>query len=35
MKVEVINHESVSGLGDAGPRPADQITPIPTWIPIL
>ena len=33
MRVEVINRESISGLGDAGPRPADQITPIPTWMP--
>jgi ferredoxin len=32
MHVEVINRESVSGLGDAGPRPADYITPIPTWM---
>ena len=33
MQIEVINRESVSGLGDAGPRPADHITPLPTWIP--
>ena len=32
MTVDVINRESISGLGDAGPRPAAQITPIPTWI---
>ncbi len=32
MKVEVINHLSTSDLEDAGPRPADDITPIAVWI---
>ena len=34
MRVEVINRVSTGVLGDAGPRPADQVTPIPSWISI-
>lgn len=31
LKLEVINHVSSSGEQDAGPRPAESITPFPTW----
>jgi len=32
MRLEVLQRLSTSDLEDAGPRPADQITPVPTWI---
>ncbi len=33
LTLEVINHLSTSGERDAGARPADGITPFPTWLP--
>jgi ferredoxin len=32
LTLEVINHVSTSGERDAGPRPADNVTPFPTWL---
>ena len=32
LTVEVINHVSASGEQDAGPRPAENVTPFPTWL---
>lgn len=31
MRLEVVNRLSTSDLDDAGPRPADHITPDPIW----